>query len=181
MKDELRRRINTNTGLWGGDNFRSKWELSRSIQFAYHLFPLFTKDNDFGFNCEKIVNNALASQNKFGGFGITSTSSACEDIDSIEILIRFYPYVTKLTQDKVEKSLIRAFRYILANKNSNGGMSFRMYSKFQFGTDDFIEDVGSSSSFATWFRTLALAYCYNFLSDTKTFTIKDLWCYEYSI
>lgn len=179
LKDELRCRINSITGIWGPDSFKSSWELSRSIQFAYHLLPLFTKVGDFEFNHEKIVNIALESQNKFGGFGIQPNSSACEDIDSIEILIRFHPYVSQFTKKRIERSLIKAFKWILANQNLNGGMNFRMYSSFQYGTDDFIEAAGASSSFATWFRTLALAYCYNFLSDSDAFNIQDLWCYEF--
>lgn len=153
--------------------------LSRKVQFAYHLFPLFTRDDDFNFDRNKIIECALRTQNTIGGFGTKINSSACEDIDSIEILTRFYPFVGSDLQNKIDIGLRKAFRSILTNRNKDNGFSFKANEKFVFGVPSFTEHSRRSSSFATWFRTLSLAYICSHFSDVPGFYIRPLYGYEF--
>jgi hypothetical protein len=86
LKSYLREKINPQTGMWGGFDVSDKNQRTRMFQFAYHLFPIFFYDRDFDFDVERIVRIVMQTQNRFGGFGVPLNSSACEDIDSIDIL-----------------------------------------------------------------------------------------------
>ncbi len=66
---------------------------SRIVRFVYHLLVIFFYDGDYEFDWFKIVDLVLVTQNNLGGYGVKSNSSVCEDIDSIDILLRAFPYV----------------------------------------------------------------------------------------
>ncbi len=100
------------------------------VWFAYHLLTIFFYDGDYEFDWFKIVDLVLATQNNLGRYGIKSNSSACEDIDSIDILLRAFPYVKRSQQDKINSSLRRAFKWVTANQVTDGRFVFRLYEPF---------------------------------------------------
>ena len=157
MQNYLMERINPATGMWGHYNLENKNELSRMAQCAYHLFSLFFYDNiELGYK-ERIIDHVLKTQNIYGGFGVQLNSSACEDIDSMDILIRMMKQ-TNYKETEVEMALKRAFIWILANQNEDGGFVFRRHEQFVYGHQEMSSQKNESSMFATWFRTLAVAY-----------------------
>ncbi len=160
--EELKRlifsKINKKTGLWGGGNTDNKEDRSRMIQFAYHILPLFFYDNEFNFDAEKIVTTTLKTQNNLGGYGVRLNSSACEDIDSIDILIRFYPYVSKLLQKKIDESLNKSFKWILLNQVNDGGFVFRLHENLEYGHEQMRSTKNKGALFPTWFRLLSITY-----------------------
>lgn len=158
LKDSLRKKLNKETGMWGGFDVRNPHERSRMVQFAYHLFPIFFYDGEFDFDAEKIVGLTLATQNRFGGFGVLPYSSACEDIDSIDLLIRFYPYVSAQLQSEINDSLAKAFNWVLLNQVDDGGFVFRLWEPFVYGSDQMRSKSNEGALFPTWFRSLSIIY-----------------------
>lgn len=106
---------------------------SRMVQFAYHLFPLFFYDQISIQYPDKIIDLVLSTQNKFGGFGVKLNSSACEDIDSIDLLCRLAHLVPSRKQE-IDSSLKLAFRWVLCNQVADGGFVFRLHEPFVLWT-----------------------------------------------
>jgi len=172
IQSYLMDKINPLSGMWGYFNMYNKDELSRMVQFAYHLFPMYFYDSlDIG-NKDKIIDLTLQTQNKYGGFGVKLNSSACEDIDSIDILIRF----SKLTTYKkieINLALKRAFIWVLSNQNEDGGYVFRRNEPFLYGHEQMYSGKNESALFPTWFRTLAIAYLANYFGIANYCMVKS--------
>lgn len=166
LKKYLREKINPNTGMWGGFNVKNPTQLSRMIQFAYHILPIFFYDNDYDVDHEKIIKNTLKTQNKLGGFAPHLNSSACEDIDSIDILIRLSSFTPHLKND-IDASLKKAFTWVLHNQMKDGGFVFKLYEAMTYGHKEMSNNKNESSLFPTWFRTLSLAYLTKYFCNTQ--------------
>ncbi len=105
----------------------------------------------------RIIDSCLRTQNKFGGFGVPANSSACEDIDSIDPLVRLY-FLGNYRKEEIKKSLERAIVWVLVNMNEDGGFVFRRMEPFVYGHKLMSSGKDESAMFPTWFRTLSLAY-----------------------
>jgi len=156
MYDWLDKRQDPKTGLWG-ERFDNKVRLSNGVQTGYHLWLLYFYDGRPIQYMDRIIDSCLATQNGYGGFGVPLNSSACEDIDSIDPLVRFSSLTNHRKQD-VRQALEKALVWILANVNPDGGWVFRRCEAFQYGHDLMRAKAEESSMFPTWFRTLTLAY-----------------------
>ena len=174
----LSQRINKSSGLWGDYNLDCPNHLSRSIQFAYHLYTLFSYDKIDILYPQMILNHVLKTQNEYGGFGVKLNSSACEDIDSVELLIRLAPYCEDYLEI-IQNSLAKALPWILTNMNDDGGFVFRRNEKFVYGHEQMSTEQNESSIFATWFRTLSVAYIVHFLNIKNNFRLNNLPGYEF--
>lgn len=171
MMNWLEEKINPDTGMWGCQPNDNPNQLSQIVQGAYHIYPLFFYDNrDLPYK-DKAIDLLLKTQNPLGGFGVQLNSSACEDIDSIHPLIRFSKF-TDHRKDEVNLVLKRAFPFVLANMNDDGGFVFRRNEPFHYGHEEMYSGYNESSMFATWFRTLCLAYLVNYLGLNNTFSIQ---------
>ena len=166
----LQDRINPDTGLWGPSSLNDPVIRSRAVQFAYHLLCLFTYDNREIKWKEKIINNVLDTQNMLGGYGVDLNSSACEDIDSIEMIIRLSSR-TDYRKSDIEVSLKRVFPWILANMNKDGGFVFKRSARFVYGHEEMSSDKSESNMFATWFRALSLVYLLKYLDIPNEYVI----------
>ena len=149
--------INPETGMWGRFDLQDPDQRSRMVQFAYHLFPLFFYDNIEIKYPDKVVQIVLATQNKLGGFGVKLNSSACEDIDSIDILIRLSPLVPD-RKVEIDAALWKSIRWILCNQVDDGGFVFRLNESITYGHKEMASEKNRGGMFPTWFRTLSLAY-----------------------
>ena len=168
---EVSERCNSNNGLWGRNSnvYRA---LSEGVQAAYHFWLLYWYE---GYNIpfpEQAFESLLTLQNKLGGFDLENIfSTACQDIDAL------YPIVVLSTQKKefYEKSSHFIHRGLLWNSlnfNKNGGACFQKYAAFEYGHPLMSNPKGGSSIFATWFRTLLLAYCYPVFYSSLSSTAK---------
>lgn len=144
---------NSETGLWVKCDLNDPAQLSRAVQFTYHILTLYFYENRQIKNNEKILQYALQTQNRLGGFGVSLNSSACEDIDSIELIVQ----LSKNSDEIPKKALSRAFVWILSNKMNTGGFIFRQQQGFWYGHDILSSKLNEGNVFATWFRTLSLA------------------------
>ena len=153
LKKYLESKVNKHTSLWGEYETNIPYQLSRGIQFAYHLYRLYIYDKLEIKNKEELVKLSLKTQNNFGGYSEFLNSSACEDMDSLDLIINY----GSIDNIEVENSIKKSFVWILSNQNQDGGFVFRRYESFFFGHDILTSQKNESNIFATWFRTLSIA------------------------
>lgn len=158
------------TGLWG-NSFDTPWSLSNGVQAGYHFWLLYFYDKRPINYVERIIDSCLATQNSLGGFGVPLNSSACEDIDSIDPLVRLY-FITDYRRDDIRRALKKALYWEMVNINPNGGSVFRRGESFRYGHELMTTRNDESGMFPTWFRTLSLAYLGQVLLDERVSAIK---------
>lgn len=166
----LDKRINKETGLWGKVDVNNKNELSRAVQFTYHIVCLYLYDNKKIKYVDKLISSVIKTQNILGGFGVTYNSSACEDIDSIFLLCK----LTKKEADMCEAVrtvLAKSFPWVMANMNDDGGFVFKLNEPFVYGHRQMSAKISQSAMFPTWFRTLSIAYLTKYLGIKNGYTI----------
>lgn len=156
------------TGLWGAGPFDTPQGLSRGVQTAYHLWILYFYERRQIAFVERCIDSCLKTQNLLGGFGVAPNSSACEDIDSIDPLCRFY-FLSQHRRPDIVSALERAVPWILSNQNEDGGFVFSRFEPFVYGHPLMSTSADESSAFSTWFRTLSLAYISQVLPDHPAF------------
>jgi len=179
LKAYLRKKLNSEIGMWGGFSPEDKYQRSHMVQFAYHLFSIFFYDGDFDFDANRIVRIVLRTQNRFGGFGVPPNSSACEDIDSIDLLIRFHPFVSADLQKQIEAVLEKAFSWVMLNQVEDAGFVFRLNEEFIYGHHEMSSAPGEGAMLATWFRTLSILYLVRFLGTSSGFKLTRCPGYEF--
>lgn len=171
LKDLLHPLISPKTGLWGRDKFNSPQELSRAVQFSYHLYTIFLYDRDPLPYPEPLIDSLLATQNPAGGFAPKRWPSACEDIDSVHLLIAATSQ-TDYKKEAVRRSIERFFVWVFANQNQDGGFVFSRGNGFEYGHPLMASKRHESHLFATWFRTLSIAIATNYLwPESPSFTL----------
>jgi hypothetical protein len=163
LLDWLIKNQDKETGFWGGYD-HTPTSLSRGVQTGYHLWLLFFYDDYPIPNVERIIDHALATQNKFGGFGVLSNSSACEDIDSIDPLVRL-SLLSDYRRSDIVEAMQRAQRWILVNMNPDGGFVFRRGEIFVYGHNLMSSGPNQSATFPTWFRSLSIGYLAKLLPE----------------
>jgi hypothetical protein len=67
-----------------------------------------------------------------GGFGVPLNSSACEDIDSIDPLVRL-SFMADYHKEDIRNAMERTMVWVLANSNDDGGWVFCRGVPFQYG------------------------------------------------
>lgn len=161
IHSSLQARINPQTGLWHGHSESNEPEfLSRAVQFGYHLYlPMFF-DGLYPADASGLIQSILRTQNKVGGYGVQLNSSACEDIDSIDLLCRLSER-TEWGRKEVLMSLERALPWLLANQNEDGGFVFRRNEALSYGHQRMSSRKNESAMFPTWFRSLSVCYLAN--------------------
>jgi glycosyltransferase involved in cell wall biosynthesis len=155
------------TGLFG-NRFETPRELSLGVQAGYHFWLLYFYDNRPIHEVERIIDNVLKTQNILGGYGAQWNCSACEDIDSIDLLVRLSRLIDYRYND-IQASLQRALPAILHNLNGDGGWVFRRHEPLTMGHPQMFNAPNESNMFYTWFRTLGLAYCLSGLCEVPPY------------
>lgn len=178
LQKYLMDRINPETGMWGSFDVHNPEQRSRMVQFAYHLFPIFFYDNIQIQHTEKIIRNVLLTQNKFGGFGVRLNSSACEDMDSIDLLIRLAPLLPH-HKEEIDAALSKAFNWVLCNQVNDGGFVFRLHERFIFGHAQTSSRSNEGAMLPTWFRILSLAYLEKYFGTSSHMSINRCPGYEF--
>jgi hypothetical protein len=154
--DLLNEQIDPMTGCWCTGNGQKEL-INEGVKIAYHFWIFYFYDKQPILYQKKAIDSILSTQNSFGGFDYTINSSACDDIDSIDPLCRF-KNINKYREAEVEKALLLAIPWILVNMNNDGGFVFKRGRIFTYGHRKMYSGYNESNMFATWFRTLSLAY-----------------------
>lgn len=165
MYDWLDKTQDPETGLWG-NRYDDPVLLSNDVQTGYHLWLLYFYDRRPMHYQDRIIDSCLKTQNRYGGFGVPLNSSACEDVDSIDPLVRLY-FQSGDKKEAIEEALKKALPWILVNANTDGGFVFKRYEAFQYGNPVMRAKREESSMFPTWFRSLTLAYLNQILRDPE--------------
>lgn len=146
---------NSKTGCWVAIDGKS--DLNEDVKISYHFWTFYFYDKYPIKYLDPAINSILSTQNKFGGFDKSANSSACDDIDSIDPLCRMAK-LTDYKKEEIKESLCRVVPWILANMNEDGGSVFKRGQAFEYGHKNMYSYADESNMFATWFRTLSLAY-----------------------
>jgi hypothetical protein len=161
------------TGLFG-HKFDTAEELAVGAQAGYHFWLLYFYDKRPVPYGEAIIDSLLKTQNLLGGFGVNWNSTACEDIDSIDPLMRL-GFHTDYRRTDVQNSLARTLPAVLSNLNGDGGWVFCRHEELQIVHPQMYSGPNESNLFYTWFRTLGLAYCLTGLGDDCPTTMRYEW------
>jgi hypothetical protein len=176
--------INPETGVWGDLDITKAVSRSTMVQAAYHWWPLFFYDCRPVPNMEAAVDTVLLTQNASGGFGwgihnpdASFNSSACEDIDSIDPLVRM-TCLTAYREKDIADALMRARGHVLSNQMIDGGFVFYKGREFQYGHEQLHGTADKGAMFPTWFRTLSIALIDTFFHEvnhmTSPYTFTDI-------
>jgi hypothetical protein len=152
------------TGLWG-TRFDTPALLSLGVQISYHIWLLYFYEGRPIRYMERIIDSCLLTQNRIGGFGVRLNSGACEDIDSIDPLVRF-SYCTQYRGADIKLALRRALPWVIINSNEDGGFVFSRELPYTAFHELLHSGANQSGMFPTWFRALSLAYIANALPDS---------------
>lgn len=163
LYDVMEEKQDPASGLYGA-RFSTPDELSLGVQAGYHLWLLYFYDRRAVPLQDRIIESVLATQNPLGGYGVKWNSSACEDIDSVDPLVRLHPS-TERDRLRIQESLRRALPAILQNLNADGGWVFRRHESLTIGHSAMFSAENESNMFYTWFRTLGLAYCLSGMNE----------------
>ncbi len=155
--------VNATTGVWGDVDVHDPLWRSHAVQAAYHWWPLFCYDGVPLPYLERAIDTVLATQNPRGGFGWgvhnaddPFTSSACEDMDSIDPLCRMMQR-TEYRRADIAMALSDAADWVLSNQMPDGGFVFIRNAPFEYGHPALRGEAGQGALFPTWFRLLSLA------------------------
>jgi spore maturation protein CgeB len=149
--------VDSNTGLWGYMAPNTPRSLSKAVQTSYHLWNLYFYDKRPIPFMERAIDNCLATQNLLGGYGAKPNSSACEDIDTIDPLCRFY-FLSDYRRSDIKASIQKALNWVLVNRMDDGGFVFERFNGFMYGHEAMATKAEESHLFGTWFRILSIAY-----------------------
>lgn len=184
MSEWLLKRQNPETGMWHTRPFGtlSLSEKLNVVRAAYHFYPLFEYENIQIPYADKIVETILPLQNSWGGWTIEGgNSGACEDIDAIDPLLR-YSKATPSLQEEICLVVKKSMIWQLASKNRDNGFSFYVRAQQNYGNHPLTTSLRDESSmFATWFRTLCIAYEAQYLQISNEFEVGRFPGYEIPI
>jgi hypothetical protein len=170
------------TGMWHDYVAQDYPQLGDAIRGAYHFYPLFAYEGQAIPEAEAVIETILRSQNSWGGFNPEEMpSGACEDIDAIEPLIRA-TLQSGHKREEVDLALRRAMVWILSCKTSDGGFEFIPEHGQSYGGHPLsTSQPGEANLFATWFRSLCLAYVVDYLSAPNAYTLGTYPGYEIAL
>lgn len=157
MEEWLIKRIKKDCAMWQEMPLESINTLYETIRGAYHIYPILLYDNIKIPYFERVIPYLLRSQNPYGGFDKNKYSSACDDIDAIDPLVRCSIEKGKQKNVKIRFALKRARRHVITNRNQDGGFVFSRNSSFTYGGASQLSSKSNESNlFGTWFRLLSL-------------------------
>lgn len=171
---------NPKSTLWGYKTTQSIFDLSKAIKTAYHILPIFYFDEkEYLLNTDLILDYTLKTQNILFGFGTSIDSDACEDMDSTYLLSVINSNNTIIIQE-VEETLRNYFNWVFVNMNADWGFVFKRFKSFQYADQPLLSSLKNQSNmFATWFRTLSIAFACKRLKIKHRFQFSKVPGYQF--
>ena len=146
--------VDQNTGLWGTNGFCSPME---AVYGGYHQLLVYYYEDHPLPSVRGLVDTVLKLQHDDGGFNPHGNAGACEDIDSVDILVNCYKRLD-YRRDDIRHALRRSIRHIFATQNSDGGFPYsRNCAQTHMGIPGTDAEANVSCTFPTWFRIHTLA------------------------
>jgi hypothetical protein len=150
------------TGLWGTNGYCSAMD---AVYGGYHQLLVYYHENHPIRNPEGLVDTVLGLQHPDGGFNPRGNGGACEDVDSVDILVNLYKR-SDYRRAEIRCALRQCLRHILALQNQDGGFPYnRDRPQNHMGIPGTKALPNQSTMFATWFRIHTLALMAEILTD----------------
>lgn len=177
----LRERQNPTTGMWHDTPLHTRAQANDAIRAAYHYYPLFEYEGTPLPHQDKTIDAILPTQNAWGAFEEEDhPAGACEDIDALDPLLRFASR-TGHRDDDVRVAAERSFVWVLSCMYQDGGSASLPENGCHYGGHPLTTSApGQGNLFATWFRTLTVAYQVKYLEIPNGFALGRYPGYELS-
>jgi len=142
------------TSLWGTNGYCSPAE---AVYGGYHQLLVYWHENRPIVNPEGLVDTVLSLQHLDGGFDLNGNAGACEDIDSVDILVHCYKR-WDYRRAEIRVAVWRCVDHILSTQNPDGGFPYKRNTpQSHMGIPGTEAQPNESCTFPTWFRTHTLA------------------------
>ena len=120
-------------------------------------------------NPEGMIDTVLDLQHPDGGFNPWGNAGACEDVDSVDILLNLYKRFDYRRGD-IRFALRRCLHHILATQNPDGGFPYNLNCvQSHMGIPGTQAPANVSATFPTWFRIHTLALIAEILPAERAF------------
>ncbi len=154
------------TGLWGTNGFCSPME---AVYGGYHQLIVYYYENHPLPNIRGLVDTVLSLQHIDGGFNPNGNGGACEDVDSVDILVNCYKRLD-YRRSEIRHALRRCLKHILSTQNVDGGFPYnRNQKQSHMGIPGTEAEPNVSCIFPTWFRIHTLAIIAEVLPSDPVF------------
>jgi len=148
-------------GLWGTNGYCSALH---AVCGGYHQLLVYYHEHHCLANPSGMVDTVLSLQHWDGGFNPDGNAGACEDVDSVDILVNLYKRLDYRRAD-IRVALRRCLRHVLATQNVDGGFPYNLNSgQSHMGIPGTQALPNMSTTFSTWFRIHTLALIAEILS-----------------
>jgi hypothetical protein len=152
--DWLDRSVDLRTGLWGTNGF---CDAKEAVYGGYHQLLVYYHESHSLPNLRGMVDTVLSLQHRDGGFNPHGNAGACEDVDSVDILVNSYKRCDYRRAD-IRLALRRCLKHILGTQNDDGGFPYaRGITQSHMGIPGTQANPNASCTFPTWFRIHTLA------------------------
>jgi hypothetical protein len=116
-----------------------------------------------------LTDTVLGLQSLDGSFDPAGNGGACEDVDSVDILVNLYKRGA-YKHPEIRNALRRCANHILKTQNEDGGFPYRRNSvQSHMGIPGTAAPANVSTTFATWFRIHTLALCAEIIPEYPAF------------
>jgi len=160
--DWLDKHIDPATGLWGSNGYCSP---VAALYGGYHQLIAYYYENRPVQYPERLIDVALSLQHADGGFHPDGGGGACEDTDTVDILVNMYKQ-TNYKHLHIRIALRRGLRHILQRRMPDGGFVYRLDKPFvHMGIQKTQSPANRSNLFPTWFRIHTIALISEILTD----------------
>jgi hypothetical protein len=149
-------KIDGATNLWGTNGF---CDAKAAVYGGYHQLLVYYHEDRPLVNLPGLVDTVLGLQHHDGGFDPDGNAGACEDVDSVDILVNTYKR-GEYRHAEVRNAIRRCAAHILRTQNDDGGFPYRLnITQGHMGVPGTAAPPNASTTFATWFRIHTLALC----------------------
>ncbi len=158
----LNETLDPSTGLWGTNGFCGPAD---AVYGGYHQLLVYYHEQRTVAASDRLVDTVLDLQHPDGGFNPRGNAGACEDVDSVDILVHAYKR-SDYRRPEIRVALRRCLRHILATQNADGGFPYNRYwDQSHMGIPGTAAPGDVSTTFPTWFRIHTLALMGEVLPD----------------
>lgn len=163
----LDRTADPKTGLWGTNGYCSPME---AVYGGYHQLLVYFYENHPLPNVHGLVDTVLSIQHSDGGFNPNGNGGACEDVDSVDILVNCYKRID-YRRAEIRHALRKCAKHVLATQNTDGGFPYALdQEQSHMGVPGTSAGPNISCTFPTWFRIHTLALISEVLPNDPLFS-----------